>query len=177
MASKPTRSTTPFSWRLSSPHIEIIGSRYNQDALARCQGFMWSFRKRQTSLQSPWRQPATNIVSLLLISAPFIVSPPRIAASLDQKLPPKLQPHLPDRLFVRPLPEVLPENVRQLRERTNARLLKHYPSLDDLQLWQISPDIPLQSAIKEIEVSDIFDFVEPDYLIYTAALPKGPESR
>ena len=106
----------------------------------------------------------TNALSILLVS--------NLLASIEPTAP--LHPHVSGRLLVRPTPEATPEEIADLASDLGARVIRRFPQLAPLQLWQLDDGITVQRGLTRCLNSGLFNLAEPDYLIHSCQSPNDP---
>ncbi len=122
----------------------------------------------QTSSTDSGLSPYFNI-SRILIALIGLSCGIDLNASLERTIP--LQAHVEKRLLVRPAPTAGPNEIGALFDNLEARVVRHFPMMDDLQLWEIGADYDVPSALTRCLDSGLFQLAEPDYLIYSTNLP------
>ncbi len=94
-------------------------------------------------------------------------------ASVEPAAEAPLQPHVPNHLFVHWLTATAAGH-QDLRDELGAVVLRHYPKLGHLELWQLRADTALPPTIRACLASGLVAWAEPDYLIRSTQRPNDP---
>lgn len=85
------------------------------------------------------------------------------------------KPYRPDRILIQPKPATALASLEHFHARHNARALKTFKRIGNLQVLEVPRGETVESLIAAYQQSGLVEFAEPDYFVYPAAVPNDPK--